>query len=81
MDRRSNDRHMLYCSFCGKSQEEVRKLIAGPKVYICDECIEICNGIIAEECDREDYADRLTQIPKPLEIKEKLDQHCEREAG
>jgi ATP-dependent Clp protease ATP-binding subunit ClpX len=75
MDRRGNDRHMLHCSFCGKSQDEVRKLIAGPKVYICDECIEICNGIIAEECDREEYAERLTQVPKPSDIKSKLDQY------
>ena len=43
----------LVCSFCGKSQDEVRKLIAGPTVYICDECIDLCNDIIAEECDRE----------------------------
>ena len=42
------------CSFCGKSQDEVRKLIAGPKVYICDECIDLCNDIIAEECDQEE---------------------------
>jgi hypothetical protein len=43
----------LLCSFCGKSQDEVRKLIAGPKVYICDECIDLCNDIIAEECEQE----------------------------
>ena len=43
----------LVCSFCGKSQDEVRKLIAGPTVYICDECIDLCNDIIAEECHRE----------------------------
>ena len=43
----------LTCSFCGKSQDEVRKLIAGPKVYICDECIDLCNDIIAEECEQE----------------------------
>src|SRR5919198_981835 len=43
----------LVCSFCGKSQDEVRKLIAGPKVYICDECIDLCNDIIAEECQQE----------------------------
>ncbi len=43
----------LACSFCGKSQDEVRKLIAGPKVYICDECIDLCNDIIAEECEQE----------------------------
>src|SRR5881296_2655396 len=44
----------VHCSFCGKSQDEVRKLIAGPTVYICDECIDLCNDIIAEECDREE---------------------------
>ncbi len=44
----------LYCSFCGKSQDEVRKLIAGPTVYICDECIELCNEIIAEEYEKEE---------------------------
>ena len=44
----------LHCSFCGKSQDEVRKLIAGPTVYICDECIDLCNDIIAEECDQEE---------------------------
>ena len=44
----------LVCSFCGKSQDEVRKLIAGPTVYICDECIDLCNDIIAEECDQEE---------------------------
>ena len=43
----------LVCSFCGKSQDEVRKLIAGPTVYICDECIDLCNDIIAEECEQE----------------------------
>ncbi len=46
----------LVCSFCGKSQNEVRKLIAGPTVYICDECIDLCNDIIAEECDQEEGA-------------------------
>jgi hypothetical protein len=44
---------VICCSFCGKSQDEVRKIIAGPKVYICDECIDLCNDIIAEECDQE----------------------------
>ena len=54
MDRRREDGHgNLQCSFCGKSQKEVKKLIAGPTVYICDECIGLCNDIIAEEVDRE----------------------------
>ena len=58
----------LRCSFCGKSQDEVKKLIAGPTVYICDECVELCNDIIAEEYEREGAA-RATQIPKPAGIK------------
>ncbi len=65
----------LFCSFCGKSQEEVRKLVAGPSVYICDECIELCNDIIAEEQEREALARRHTAIPKPHEIKKFLDQY------
>jgi ATP-dependent Clp protease ATP-binding subunit ClpX len=65
----------LVCSFCGKSQDEVRKLIAGPTVYICDECIELCNEIIAEECEQEEYRKRGTAIPKPHEIKSFLDQY------
>jgi ATP-dependent Clp protease ATP-binding subunit ClpX len=64
----------LRCSFCGKSQDEVKKLIAGPTVYICDECVELCNDIIAEEYEREGAA-RATQIPKPAEIKSVLDQY------
>ncbi|NDY42110.1 ATP-dependent Clp protease ATP-binding subunit ClpX [Dissulfurirhabdus thermomarina] len=66
----------LHCSFCGKGQEEVRKLIAGPNVYICDECIELCNDIIAEEYDR--TGERETggpQILKPAEIKALLDEY------
>jgi len=64
----------LRCSFCGKSQDEVKKLIAGPTVYICDECVELCNDIIAEEYEREGAA-RATQIPKPSGIKSVLDQY------
>ncbi|MCK8600241.1 ATP-dependent Clp protease ATP-binding subunit ClpX [Desulfoferrobacter suflitae] len=64
----------LRCSFCGKSQDEVKKLIAGPTVYICDECVELCNDIIAEEYEREE-ASKATQIPKPAEIKSILDQY------
>ena len=58
----------LKCSFCGKSQNEVRKLIAGPTVYICDECIELCNDIIAEECE-EEKSREIRRLPKPAEIK------------
>lgn len=65
----------LFCSFCGKSQEEVRKLVAGPSVYICDECIELCNDIIAEEQEREALSGRHTSVPKPHEIKKFLDQY------
>jgi len=65
---------VLHCSFCGKSQDEVRKLIAGPTVYICDECIELCNEIIAEETEERFLPGRLT-VPKPMEIKAKLDEY------
>ncbi|MBT3217635.1 MAG: ATP-dependent Clp protease ATP-binding subunit ClpX [Proteobacteria bacterium] len=58
----------LCCSFCGKSQKEVRKLIAGPSVYICDECVELCNDIITEEYEREDYYATRGLVPKPKEI-------------
>src|SRR4029450_1779318 len=65
----------LVCSFCGKSQDEVRKLIAGPTVYICDECIDLCNDIIAEEGDQEDSFSSVSAVPKPAEIKRVLDQY------
>ncbi len=65
----------LFCSFCGKNQDEVRKLIAGPSVYICDECIELCNDIIAEENEREAISRRKSTIPKPYEIKAALDEY------
>jgi len=73
--KRGSDNSNLCCSFCGKSQKEVRKLIAGPTVYICDECIELCNDIIAEEYDREDYYTSKGGIPKPKEIKKHLDEY------
>jgi ATP-dependent Clp protease ATP-binding subunit ClpX len=65
----------LVCSFCGKGQEEVRKLIAGPTVYICDECIELCNDIIAEECDQEEAISAVSSVPKPADILKVLDQY------
>jgi ATP-dependent Clp protease ATP-binding subunit ClpX len=66
----------LTCSFCGKSQDEVKKLIAGPAVYICDECIELCNDIIAEEIRMEDsLGPDVAKLPKPREIKEFLDEY------
>jgi len=64
---KSTDGKILYCSFCGKSQHEVRKLIAGPSVYICDECVELCNDIIREELDESGVRDR-DNLPKPQEI-------------
>ncbi len=75
MPRKSSRGGDLHCSFCGKSQHEVRKLIAGPAVYICDECIELCNDIIAEEYEREEGSQRMQSIPKPSEIKAFLDQY------
>lgn len=65
----------LLCSFCGKSQKEVKKLIAGPGVYICDECIELCNDIIAEEREREESTKPSLKVPKPLDIKTFLDDY------
>jgi ATP-dependent Clp protease ATP-binding subunit ClpX len=71
---RNEDGKLLYCSFCGKSQHEVRKLIAGPSVFICDECVELCNDIIREEL--EDKAETgSSRLPKPHEIKDVLDQY------
>ncbi len=69
-----DDRGQLKCSFCGKLQEQVKKLVAGPGVYICDECIELCNEIIEEELS-EDVDLELRDIPKPKEIKDILDQY------
>jgi len=69
-----SDKGQLKCSFCGKLQDQVKKLVAGPGVYICDECIELCNEIIEEELS-EDLGLDLGDIPKPKEIKEILDQY------
>ena len=69
----SNDKH-LRCSFCGKSKDSVRKFISGPSVYICNECITLCNEILAEDEERE-VADNITQVPTPQELKEVLDQY------
>jgi ATP-dependent Clp protease ATP-binding subunit ClpX len=68
-------RETLCCSFCGKSQKEVKKLIAGPTVYICDECIGLCNDIIAEEIAGEEKRDPKLRIPRPSEIKAILDEY------
>ena len=70
----SNDGKILYCSFCGKSQHEVRKLIAGPSVYICDECVELCNDIIREELD-EAGSDKREKLPTPKDIHAFLDDY------
>ncbi len=77
----SDDKHndqdsgkLLYCSFCGKSQHEVRKLIAGPSVFICDECVELCNDIIREEM-QEQASSAGSKLPKPHEIKQILDEY------
>ena len=67
------DKH-LRCSFCGKSKDAVRKFISGPSVYICNECIALCNEILAEDEERE-VAEAITQVPTPTEIKEVLDQY------
>ncbi len=71
----SDDPTNLSCSFCGKSQREVKKLIAGPAVYICDECIELCNDIIAEEANKQTLLKTKSGIPKPAEIKKMLDEY------
>src|SRR5665213_4099939 len=65
----------LCCSFCGKNQREVKKLIAGPTVYICDECIELCNDIIAEEGQKDQTSKPTDRLPKPAEIKAHLDEY------
>jgi len=76
MSRRDATQENLTCSFCGKSQDEVKKLIAGPAVYICDECIELCNDIIAEEMKMEEtLGPDLKKLPKPREIKDVLDEY------
>ena len=70
----NDEKGQLKCSFCGKTQDQVRKLVAGPGVYICDECIELCNEIVEEELgDEEEF--ELKDVPKPAEIKEILDSY------
>ncbi len=73
--KKIEDSSNLKCSFCGKNQREVKKLIAGPTVYICDECIELCNDIIAEEYEREEVFARKAPVPKPAQIKSFLEQY------
>ncbi|MEM9533914.1 MAG: ATP-dependent Clp protease ATP-binding subunit ClpX, partial [Pseudomonadota bacterium] len=71
---KSDGGKILYCSFCGKSQHEVRKLIAGPSVFICDECVELCNDIIREELEEKSSAAR-SKLPKPREINDVLNEY------
>jgi len=66
---------LLYCSFCGKSQHEVRKLIAGPSVFVCDECVELCNDIIREEISEISPKENKEALPSPMEIRESLDDY------
>ena len=76
VDKSSTGDKLLYCSFCGKSQHEVRKLIAGPSVFICDECIELCNDIIREEgAGGEAARSDRSKLPTPHEIRQILDQY------
>jgi len=79
MSKDSDSDVVLYCSFCGKSQSEVRKLVAGPSVYMCNECVDLCNDIIEEELAKdaaeEGGADLEKKLPKPKEIKEALDEY------
>ncbi|MEK7356814.1 MAG: ATP-dependent Clp protease ATP-binding subunit ClpX [Bdellovibrionota bacterium] len=75
MNRKETTSGLLRCSFCGKSQNEVKKLIAGPGVYICDECIELCNDIIAEEREREETSKATLKVPRPIDIKQHLDDY------
>ncbi len=72
---RYDEKKQLKCSFCGKTQEQVKRLVAGPGVYICDECIELCSEIIEEEFEEAKADTELNDIPKPKEIKEILDQY------
>lgn len=74
-DSGENDSKILICSFCGKNQHEVKKLIAGPSVFVCDECVELCNDIIKEELQESETANADGDLPKPSEIKEALDKY------
>jgi len=75
MDDPKNKEKGMFCSFCGKSQKDVKKLIAGPTSFICDECVQLCNDIIAEEYEREELSRGRSDIPKPVEIKTFLDEY------
>ena len=75
MDKKIGGEKLLYCSFCGKSQHEVKKLIAGPSVFVCDECIELCNDIIRDEINAETGGKSAGDLPTPAEINSILDQY------
>jgi ATP-dependent Clp protease ATP-binding subunit ClpX len=74
-DTTNDSGKLLFCSFCGKNQNEVRRLIAGPSVYICDECVDLCNDIISEETQASDDQESPNRLPVPTEIKDILDQY------
>ena len=74
MSNNNNNKNILYCSFCGKSQHEVRKLIAGPTVFICDECVELCMDIIKEE-SKETFVKHQDGLPSPKDICKILDDY------
>ncbi|MFT6624875.1 MAG: ATP-dependent Clp protease ATP-binding subunit ClpX [Cycloclasticus sp.] len=74
-DDNGSDSKVLICSFCGKNQHEVRKLIAGPSVFVCDECVELCNDIIKEELEESQTSAAEGELPKPAEIKASLDKY------
>jgi len=74
-ERRGGDSKLLFCSFCGKSQHEVRKLIAGPSVYVCDECVDLCNDIIREEVQEKADEKSSDRLPTPRELKASLDDY------
>ena len=74
-DDKNNDDKLLYCSFCGKSQHEVKKLIAGPSVFVCDECVDLCNDIIREEMQELSADQADSKLPTPREINEALDNY------
>ena len=74
-DSKGDGDRLLYCSFCGKSQHEVRKLIAGPSVFICDECVELCNDIIREEIQEKSPGGVGSKLPTPIEINQILDEY------
>jgi len=75
VDPKRNHRDLVRCSFCGKTQNQARRLIAGPNVYICDECVDLCKDIIAEETDRGVATSRSRSLPKPKDIKKILDDY------